>query len=223
MALQQHDSVSSASHNPRSSHIGQIASSSFRREAARTFETIDLNKDGKISAHELATLLSRLENAPAPAASKPGLFGSFSLEEAAGGDLIGFAEEVIREADVDGDGMIDFEEFLLSARAGPSLLGEYFVSVPSSDYGEEEESESEGGSDSEEDVREGDLFRAFEVFDRDSNGVITAEELQFVIGVLNGDDLTMEDCKRMIKRVDTNGDGCVDYNEFKTMMAGIFD
>ncbi|CAI7928241.1 unnamed protein product [Closterium sp. NIES-54] len=205
-------------HNPRSSLVRPIASSSFRREASRTFETIDLNRDGKISAHELATLLARLEKAAT--GSKHGLCGSGSLL-GAGGDLIGFAEEVIREADVDGDGMIDFEEFLLSARAGPSLLGEYFVSVPPSD--EEEESVSDGGSDSEKDDMEGDLFRAFEVFDRDSNGVITAEELQFVIGVLNGDNLTMEDCKRMIKRVDTNGDGCVDYSEFRTMMAGIFD
>ncbi|CAI7908143.1 unnamed protein product, partial [Closterium sp. NIES-53] len=177
-----------------------------------------VSRDGKISAHELATLLARLEKAAT--GSKHGLCGSGSLL-GAGGDLIGFAEEVIREADVDGDGMIDFEEFLLSARAGPSLLGEYFVSVPPSD--EEEESVSDGGSDSEKDDMEGDLFRAFEVFDRDSNGVITAEELQFVIGVLNGDNLTMEDCKRMIKRVDTNGDGCVDYSEFRTMMAGIFD
>ncbi|CAI7806477.1 unnamed protein product [Closterium sp. NIES-54] len=201
-----------------SSLVRPIASSSFRREASRTFETIDLNRDGKISAHELATLLARLEKAAT--GSKHGLCGSGSLL-GAGGDLIGFAEEVIREADVDGDGMIDFEEFLLSARAGPSLLGEYFVSVPPSD--EEEESVSDGGSDSEKDDMEGDLFRAFEVFDRDSNGVITAEELQFVIGVLNGDNLTMEDCKRMIKRVDTNGDGCVDYSEFRTMMAGIFD
>ncbi|CAI5468718.1 unnamed protein product [Closterium sp. Yama58-4] len=209
--------------SPSSHNIRQIASSSFRREATRTFEAIDLNRDGKISVHELATLLSRLDNlaCKAAAGSNPGLCGSGDLLEGAGGDLIGFAEEVIRQADVDGDGMIDFEEFLLSARAGPSLLGEYFVSVPSSD--EEEESESDGGSDSEEDVREGDLARAFEVFDRDSNGVITAEELQFVIGVLNGDDMTMEDCKRMIKRVDTNGDGCVDYSEFKAMMAGIFD
>ncbi|CAI7795407.1 unnamed protein product, partial [Closterium sp. NIES-53] len=196
------------------SRMMEMQSTEYEHDNAVAYK----HMDGKISAHELATLLARLEKAAT--GSKHGLCGSGSLL-GAGGDLIGFAEEVIREADVDGDGMIDFEEFLLSARAGPSLLGEYFVSVPPSD--EEEESVSDGGSDSEKDDMEGDLFRAFEVFDRDSNGVITAEELQFVIGVLNGDNLTMEDCKRMIKRVDTNGDGCVDYSEFRTMMAGIFD
>ncbi|CAI5961876.1 unnamed protein product [Closterium sp. NIES-65] len=188
----------------------QIKSSSFRREAARTFDTIDLDKDGKISAYELATLLTRLNISLAD--STPGQRGS---SREAGGDLIGFAEDVIREADVDGDGMIDFEEFLRSARAGPSLLGEYSVS-------DEEDDESDGGSASEKDVREEDLFRAFEIFDLDHNGVICPEELRYVIGVLKGDDLTTEDCERMIKRVDSNGDGYVDYDEFKTMMAGIF-
>ncbi|CAI5525864.1 unnamed protein product [Closterium sp. Naga37s-1] len=213
MALQQHDIVASASRNTRSSHILQIASSSFRREAARTFETIDLDKDGKISAHELATLLARLDSSNTSAETQPGRRGIPAIE--AGGDLIGFAEDVIREADVDGDGMINFDEFLLSARAGPS-----FVSVPSSD--DEGEDESDGGSNSGKDVMDDDLFRAFEIFDLDRDGVISAEELRYVVGVLTGDDLTTEDCERMIKRVDTDEDGYVDYKEFRRMMAGVF-
>jgi calcium-binding protein CML len=31
---------------------------------------------------------------------------------------------------------------------------------------------------------------------------------------------TLEDCKRMIMKVDVDGDGMVDYKEFKKMMKG---
>ncbi|GJP34245.1 hypothetical protein CLOM_g18692 [Closterium sp. NIES-68] len=210
-----------AQHDNRSTTSRQVSSSSsFRREAARTFQTIDLDRDGKISAHELATVLKRLNyGSSKPLITCTNAGGCDESSRVAEEDLIRFAEDVIHEADVDGDGVIDFEEFLLSARAGPSLMGEFFVSVPSSN---EDGDESDGGSDSDEDEMEGDLFRAFEVFDLDGNGVICAEELRFVVGVLSGDELTKEDCERMIKRVDNNGDGRVDYTEFKIMMAGVF-
>ncbi|GJX17552.1 probable calcium-binding protein CML36 [Tanacetum coccineum] len=49
---------------------------------------------------------------------------------------------------------------------------------------------------------------AFEFFDSDGDGMITADELFQVFKVINGDDgCTLEECKRMIANVDLNGDG----------------
>ncbi|EFJ36098.1 hypothetical protein SELMODRAFT_69135, partial [Selaginella moellendorffii] len=63
------------------------------------------------------------------------------------------------------------------------------------------------------------LKAAFYVFDLDRNGFISADELHRVLVGLGEVNLTMEDCGRMIRGVDSNGDGRVDFEEFKLMMA----
>ncbi|OIW15928.1 hypothetical protein TanjilG_04463 [Lupinus angustifolius] len=65
------------------------------------------------------------------------------------------------------------------------------------------------------------MKEAFNVFDQNRDGFITVEELRSVfasLGLKQG--RTVEDCKKMIMKVDVDGDGMVDYNEFKQMMKG---
>ncbi|GKV38630.1 hypothetical protein SLEP1_g55523 [Rubroshorea leprosula] len=61
------------------------------------------------------------------------------------------------------------------------------------------------------------LKQAFDMYDLDGDGVITANELHSVLRKLGGK-CTLSDCKKMISQVDKNGDGKVNFEEFKKMM-----
>ena len=95
---------------------------------------------------------------------------------------------MINEVDVDGNGTIDFPEFL-------SLMARKMK-----DTDTEEE-----------------LIDAFKVFDRDGNGLISAAELRHVMTNL-GEKLTDEEVDEMIKEADIDGDGHINYEEFVKMM-----
>ncbi|KAJ6941403.1 hypothetical protein NC651_007245 [Populus alba x Populus x berolinensis] len=65
------------------------------------------------------------------------------------------------------------------------------------------------------------MREAFNVFDQNGDGFITVEELKSVLSSLGlKQGRTLEDCKRMIKKVDVDGDGMVNFREFKQMMKG---
>ncbi|CAM8983580.1 unnamed protein product [Rhodiola kirilowii] len=101
---------------------------------------------------------------------------------------------MIDKIDANGDGCVDIDEF-----------GELYQSLM-------DEREEEG----EEDVRE-----AFNVFDQNGDGFISVEELRSVLGSLGlKQGRSVEDCKKMIAKVDADGDGQVDFDEFKEMMRG---
>lgn len=96
---------------------------------------------------------------------------------------------MIHEIDVSGDGEIQFEEFLL-------LFSRHKKNVP-----EDEE-----------------LRQAFKVFDADGNGTISKAELKRVMDML-GEKLSDAQIDEMMKEADTNGDGEIDFSEFRLMMA----
>ncbi|XP_010557084.1 PREDICTED: calmodulin-like protein 7 [Tarenaya hassleriana] len=103
--------------------------------------------------------------------------------------------QIIEKIDVNGDGCVDMDEF-----------GELYKSIT----GEEDEDEEE------EDMKE-----AFNVFDQNGDGFITVEELKSVLSSLGlKQGKTLEDCRKMIMRVDVDGDGRVNYTEFRQMMKG---
>ncbi|KAL0345276.1 UNVERIFIED_CONTAM: Calmodulin-like protein 2 [Sesamum radiatum] len=70
---------------------------------------------------------------------------------------------------------------------------------------------------------DGDLKEAFDVFDGNKDGLITVEELGLVLSSLGfTEGKKLEDCKEMIRKVDMDGDGMVNFDEFKKMMrAGL--
>ncbi|URE14354.1 hypothetical protein MUK42_34119 [Musa troglodytarum] len=63
--------------------------------------------------------------------------------------------------------------------------------------------------------REDHLFAAFSYFDKDGSGYITQDELQQACEDLGVEAVHLDD---MIKEVDQNNDGRIDYNEFVAMM-----
>ncbi|KAF8402300.1 hypothetical protein HHK36_013252 [Tetracentron sinense] len=100
--------------------------------------------------------------------------------------------QMIEKIDVNGDGCVDMEEF-----------GALYETIMDE-------------RDEEEDMRE-----AFNVFDQNGDGFITGEELRSVLASLGlKQGRTIEDCKRMIMKVDADGDGMVNFKEFKQMMKG---
>ncbi|XP_074585304.1 putative calcium-binding protein CML18 [Curcuma longa] len=102
--------------------------------------------------------------------------------------------DMIAEMDSDGDGFVDLQEFADFHRRGGDCCG---------------------GGDDDGDSRE--LREAFDVYDLDGNGLISAEELHRVLSRL-GEECSVKDCARMILSVDVDGDGNVNFEEFKKMM-----
>ena len=109
----------------------------------------------------------------------------------------GEVQSMMEEMDADRDGFVDLREFAAFHCGGGS-----------SDAKEQEEAASEA-----------ELKEAFRMYDADRNGRISARELHRVLRQL-GDKCSVADCSRMIRSVDADGDGCVNFEEFKRMMGG---
>ncbi|GJN22185.1 hypothetical protein PR202_gb09729 [Eleusine coracana subsp. coracana] len=73
-----------------------------------------------------------------------------------------------------------------------------------------------GGGDDESDTR-----ATFDEFNANKDGVITAEELRLMLQRLGlgGDELTIQQCEEMMAAYNGNGDGVLNFDEFKAMMA----
>ncbi|XP_071716783.1 calmodulin-like protein 3 [Rutidosis leptorrhynchoides] len=151
-------------------------SSERKAELKSVFATFDKNKDGFITKQELSDSLKNI--------------GISTSEK----DVL----EMVQKVDVNGDGLIDFDEFC-----------ELFESMMS----QEDENSSKL------DQEDGDLKDAFDVFDGDKNGLISVEELGLVLDSLGfKEGKKLEDCKKMISKVDIDGDGMINFYEFKNMM-----
>ena len=135
-------------------------------EFKEAFSLFDKDGDGTITTKELGSVMRSLGQNPTEAE----------------------LQDMINEVDADGNGTIDFPEFL-------SLMARKMK-----DTDTEEE-----------------LVEAFKVFDRDGNGLISAAELRHVMTNL-GEKLTDEEVDEMIREADVDGDGHINYEEFVRMM-----
>ena len=99
--------------------------------------------------------------------------------------------EMIREVDADGNGTVDFPEFL-------SMMARTV---------EDDETHKE-------------VEEAFNLFDGDGDSLISAAELQHVMTNL-GEKLTYDEADDLIRSADVDGDGAVNLAEFYKMMMSM--
>ncbi|XP_022138814.1 calmodulin-like protein 8 [Momordica charantia] len=138
-------------------------------ELEEAFCLFDKNRDGCITPDELRTVMIRQ-------------LGLNPTEQE--------LKDMIREVDADGNGTIEFGEFL-------TLMSKIM----------KEEAEEK-------------LKEAFKVFDKNQDGYISANELSHVHVMLNlGEKLTEEEVVQMIREADLDGDGRVNYDEFVKIMT----
>lgn len=131
--------------------------------------------------------------------------GTISMEELASVmQIIGLhptqdeLEIMLASVDTDRNGVIDFDEFV-------DLMAGHLKDENSDDRSVFNDDE---------------LREAFAVFDRDGNGMITAEELKGALLSL-GERLTDEEVAAMIVAADRDGNGVIDYREFILLMKDI--
>merc|ERR1719481_40994 len=97
---------------------------------------------------------------------------------------------LVIEYDVNGDGTIDFDEFI-------EMMTKH----------------TQETVDQTAEMRE-----AFKIFDRDGNGYIDLRELKQVVTRM-GEALTAAEADELFREADLDGDGKLDYNEFVKMMT----
>jgi calmodulin len=134
------------------------------------FDLFDKDKDGRITGVELKTVMQSLGQQPTDAE----------------------IADMINEVDVDGNGTIEFSEFIAMMEKKLSALDPQTVND--------------------------EMYQAFKVFDKDGNGFICREELKEAMQNL-GEQLCDNDIDEMIAEADLDKNGLIDYQEFICMMA----
>ncbi len=100
----------------------------------------------------------------------------------------------------------DYEARLFRNNGHELMASASFIILPETVV--EEESEEEP-SDS--------LLNAFNLFDRDGNGVIDIQELHLMMNTL-GESMTAEEILELLSEADADGDGVINFEEFKVIM-----
>uniref|UniRef100_A0A1I8HAL4 Calmodulin n=1 Tax=Macrostomum lignano TaxID=282301 RepID=A0A1I8HAL4_9PLAT len=200
-------------------HLIKVKITLWSPEIRESFALFDKNDDGIISTEEIGEVMRSLGQTPSPSE----------------------LQEMVRQVDINGNGSIDFEEFVAMMSDRYQLESElvkherhlrkaFVVSL----------------------LYCGDDLRAYgilhrhtagvlaplvlaplvlaplsinlvfnllalKVFDKDGNGLIDSSELKRVMASL-GEELSDQEIDEMIREADRNGDGFVDYGEFSRIV-----
>ena len=139
-----------------------------RKELQEAFEIFDVNKDGSISKKELENILRSLNEDP-------------EEEE---------IQQLLDEVDVDGNGEIDFEEFV-------ALMGKRQKQID----------------------LEAEIVNAFKVFDKEENDLISITDLRHILSNLN-EFMSEDEIDDMLFEADSDYDGFINYKDFlKNLMS----
>lgn len=136
-------------------------------EFKEAFSLFDQDGDGTITTVELDTIMQSLGQNPTEAE----------------------LQDMINEVDADGNGSINFPEFL-------TMMARKMKDI-----------------DSAQEIKE-----TFRVFDMEGKGYISAAELRNPMTNL-GEKLTDEEVNEMMREADIDGDGQINYEEFVQMMT----
>ncbi|CAH8595714.1 unnamed protein product [Schistosoma guineensis] len=136
------------------------------------FILFDVNRDGRITETELESVL--------------GFLGVKTTRDE--------VRRMIQDADCDGNGTVEFDEFLRMMRR----------------YSQNQRPKS-----SDDELRE-----AFNVFDQNGDSVIDFSEIKQTMHFL-GEAVTDDEVRQMIKEADLDKNGSIDFREFKMMMKSL--
>ena len=136
------------------------------------FSLLDKDGDGSITCEDLRTVMTSLGENPATSE----------------------LQEMIHEVDSDGNGTIEFSEFLImmSRKLGSRSFDD-------------------------EAFRRRSIEEAFHVLDKDGSGSISESELRQIMKNI-GEELTDEEIIEMINEADLDGDGQVSFKEFAAII-----
>ena len=134
------------------------------------FALFDKDGDGKISTSELSLVMKSFYN------------NSGEITN----DII---QDIINDVDANGDGTIDFDEFL------------YFLTRNTNEQEKEDE-----------------LYEVFRIFDQDGNGLVSPSELKLGMMNI-GERMTDQEVSDLIREADLDGDGHINFKEFCKIMS----
>ena len=148
--------------------VKNLASSEELRELQISFDTLDTSGDGKIGKEELIQA-----------------FGAFS------DDAIKEVEEIFLEVDLDGNGEIEFSEWVVASIDKVRLLTDEKLRL------------------------------AFGLFDKDGGGSISPEEIKTTLVGSSDTTIEDDVWQKILEEVDVDGSGEISYDEFSLMMRNI--